>query len=253
MSERLARELAELAELGRASAAAPYDVEAAACAVLARLGDEPVPVAGRRLRLRRWVRARRRVLAALLAGALVGLALTAPVRAEVAGWFDLGGVRARVEPRVAVPDGAAPPGCGALPVAEAGRRAGLVPLLPAGVRAGEVTAGVAGRVLSLCWRDAAGARVRVDQFPATLDPGFYKTAAQPWEGVEVGAGSGAWFARAHRLELPFADGSAGVVRPAGPTLVWSAGGVTLRLEGVADPGAAVRIAGSLKSAGTGGS
>lgn len=71
--------------------------------VLARIVAEAVPVpvggaVGRKERAWAWLRQRGRMVAAALAGLLVVLALTPPVRAAIAEWFGAGGVQVRYAP-----------------------------------------------------------------------------------------------------------------------------------------------------------
>ncbi|WBB64493.1 hypothetical protein O7599_14325 [Streptomyces sp. WMMC500] len=243
------------------------EVERVVAGVMARVAGEPVPVAGRRVRLRRWVRRRLRVLLAAFAAVLVGLALAPPVRAGVASLFDFGGVAVRVTPSATppgagAPPGAAPPGavpgCGALSPDAAARRAGFRPPVPrewgppdaAGVSAD-------GRMVSLCWSAGGGSgdgpggggAVRLDAFRGTLDPLVGKTSAVPPEWEEVATGTALWFPEPHRLELLLRGPGGGTythpVRTAGPTLLWQGPeGLTLRLEGVPAKRDALRLADS---------
>ncbi|MEV6106412.1 hypothetical protein AB0M28_17065 [Streptomyces sp. NPDC051940] len=257
MSDRLARELEALGRALADEVERSYDPGGTADAVLALIGDEPVPAPGRALRARRWLRRRWRLLGALLTALAVALVLTPPVRAGVAGWFDLGGVSARVEPPPVVTSGPPGPGssspppvtpdCGDLDLDGARRRIGFTPLLPAGLGAPE-SAGVSagGRVLSLCWRDERGRVIRVDEFEKTLEPWFYKTVPHPWEPLELDGSAATWFPEAHRLDLAFTDGTSSTVRPAGPTLVWERDGLTLRLEGVTEKDRAASLAGTFR-------
>ncbi|MFJ4687688.1 hypothetical protein [Streptomyces sp. NPDC088789] len=240
---------------------------------------------GRVRAARRWTRARRRSLTATLCGLLTVLALTPPVRAAVFDWFDFGGVEVRYDPSAPPPTPAEVPGCGpSVSLAEAGRRAGFRPLVPQALGppdAVSVTHGPDRRFLvSLCWRAAGGAAIRLDQDAGRLDVGFVKTVREPVEWIPLsGPGPGdpgrdtaLWFARPHRLSYPLlaADGTDFVreQRTAGPTLLWThdpesadpdpadpdpdvgdvgagPGDVTLRLEGVASLERAVEIAESL--------
>ncbi|MEV0217912.1 hypothetical protein [Streptomyces sp. NPDC050704] len=226
----------------------------------------PVPVAEppglrERLRsLRRWARARRRLLTAGLCGLLTVLVLTPPVRAAVVDWFGFGGVEVRYDPSATPSPGAEVPGCGgpSLTLAEAERRAGFAPLSPPALGTPDavtVTREPAGRFLmSLCWRER-GETIRLDEFPARLDPGFVKTVKEQPEYVPLREGTGfadtaLWFPRAHFLSLWLVDedgdGFTRSERTAGPTLLWMHGDdTTLRLEGVASRTRAVEIAKSL--------
>ncbi|WP_407560674.1 hypothetical protein [Streptomyces sp. 184] len=242
----------------------PVEVERVVAGVMARVALEAVPAAGRRVRVRRWVRARRGVLLAALAAVLAGLVLAPPVRAGVASLFDFGGVAVRVTPS-ATPSGpgaAAPgagtpgavPGCGALSLDAAARRAGFRPPVPRELGAPDA-AGVSadGRMVSLCWAaDGAGpgggrGAVRLDAFRGTLDPLVGKTSSVPPEWEQVDTGTALWFPEPHRLELLLHEPGGGTyahpVRTAGPTLLWQGpDGLTLRLEGVPGKPRALRIA-----------
>jgi hypothetical protein len=117
--------------------------------------------------------------------------------------------------------------------------------------------------VSLCWREG-GHTVRVDEYPARLDPGFVKTVREPPEWLSLGGtvspdgiqDPALWFARPHLLSfwLVGADGDRYTreERTAGPTLLWThavggvpGGDLTFRLEGVGSKGRAVEIAKSL--------
>ncbi|MFF2732537.1 hypothetical protein ACFVS9_32085 [Streptomyces sp. NPDC058008] len=229
--------------------------------VLAQIVAEGVPVpvrepAGRLERVRVWCRARLRALAAVLAGLLVVLVLTPPVRAAVVDWFDFGGVavrRAPGAPGVPPAEEAREPDCGVpLPMPEAVRRAGFRPVVP-GLLGAPDSVAVAGlpegrSMITLCWKDD-GRTIRLDAFEAGLDPYVTKQVRTKPEWVELhGDGQdgdgwdgrdGAWFAEPHLLEfmLTGQDGRRWVrtERTAGPTLLWMRdAGMTLRLEGVDD-------------------
>jgi hypothetical protein len=246
--------------------------------VLAQILAEqtPVPVqeagpSGIRARLRtvrRWMRMRRRALVAALCGLLTVLVLTPPVRAAVFDWFGFGGVEVRYDPSAVPSAGAEVPGCGrSVTLAQARERAGFEPLVPDALGVPDavtVTGEPQGRFLvSLCWRED-GHTVRVDEYPARLDPGFVKTVREPPEWLSLGGtvspdgvqDPALWFARPHLLSfwLVDADGDRHTreERTAGPTLLWThavggvpGGDLTFRLEGVGSKGRAVEIAKSL--------
>lgn len=229
-------------------------------ATSATVADRPEP--GGSLRsVRRWVRARRRVLTAGLCGAVTVLVLIPPVRAAVLDWFDFGGVEVRYDPSAAPSAGARVPGCPgpSLTSAQAARRAGFTPPVPGALGAPDtitVTPEPKGRLLmSLCWREH-GRTVRIDAFPASLDIGFTKTVREPpeWLILDDGETPGSpalWFARPHLLSFRLLDADGDSFnhseRTAGPTLLWTHHGeVTLRLEGVSSKARALDIARSLK-------
>ncbi|MFE0130516.1 hypothetical protein ACFWY6_02800 [Streptomyces sp. NPDC059037] len=258
---RRARRLPEeLRELGRSLDRPGADGSTMAERVIAQIIAEsvPVPVAeppGRLDRLRRWLRARWRIVTAALCGLLTAAVLTPPVRAAVFDWFDFGGVEVRYDPSGAPPTRAGVPGCGgALTLTEAERRAGFVPAVPAALGAPDavaVTREPGARVLvSLCWRDD-GRTIRLDEFGARLDPGFGKTVRVRPEWVEVDGATGLWFPASHRLTFWLVEGDGErwerSERTAGPTLLWTHGAdLTLRLEGVASKERALEIGKSVR-------
>ncbi|MFF4748621.1 hypothetical protein ACWD5R_01900 [Streptomyces sp. NPDC002514] len=280
---------------GPDGAAGPIGAETMAERVLGQLLAErvPVPVAeppGLRERLRavrRWTRLRWRSLTATLCGLLAVLALTPPVRAAVHDWFGFGGIEVRYDPSAVPSPGAEVPGCGrSLTLAQASRRAGFEPLVPDALGVPDavtVTDEPRGRLLlSMCWQERGGT-VRLDEFPASLDPGFVKTVREAPEWIELHRAQAPdgipdfalWFPQPHLLGFWLVDADGDryrqQVRTAGPTLLWthpaqpstgagggggagsggegaggpSGGEVTLRLEGVDTRTRAVRIAKSL--------
>lgn len=288
------RELAEeLRALGRGMRVPDVDGETMAERVLAQLladtasvptpAAAPTPVAApaavsrpaaRVVRVRRLLRRRWRALAAGLSGLLVVLVLTPPVRAAVADWFDFGGVRVRYDPtappggQARVPDCADP-----VSIEEAGRRAGFAPRIPAELGAPDrvsVDVVAAGRpVVSLCWADAGGRTIRLDEFRAGLDMAFSKQVRHMPEWLVLNSAepdetTGLWFADPHVLRFRMIDGQGErwthSARMAAPTLLWEYGGgpggsgsgsgsegerLTLRLEGVASLERAQAVAQSL--------
>nr|WP_051094973.1 hypothetical protein [Streptomyces sp. LaPpAH-108] len=264
---------------GLRGAGADSGAESMAERVLERILAErlPVPVAEppsarERLRaVRRWIRLRRRSLAATLCGLLTVAVATPPARAALLDWFGFGGVEVRYDPSAVPSPGAEVPGCGrsSVTLAQAARQAGFAPLVPDALGAPDavtVSGEAHGRFLvTLCWRER-GRTVRLDEFPAWLDIGFAKTVREPPEWVplksngSVADGAGGvpdpalWFPRPHQLSF-WLLGDHGEryrheVRTAGPTLLWtqgsSGGEVTLRLEGVPAKSRAVEIARSLE-------
>ncbi|MFE9608585.1 hypothetical protein [Streptomyces sp. NPDC006012] len=291
----LGRSLGAAGADGPDGAAGPIGPETMAERVLAQILAErvPVPVAeppGARERLRtvrRWTRLRWRSLTATLCGLLAVLALTPPVRAAVYDWFGFGGIEVRYDPSAVPSPGAEVPGCGrSLTLAQAGRQAGFEPLVPDALGVPDsvtVTDEPHGRLLlSMCWQERGGT-VRLDEFPASLDPGFFKAVREAPEWIELHRAQAPdglpdvalWFPQPHLLGFWLADGDGGryrrQVRTAGPTLLWThraqpsagtgdeggagsggegAGGswggeVTLRLEGADTRTRAVTIAQSL--------
>ncbi|WP_020577955.1 hypothetical protein [Actinopolymorpha alba] len=270
----------ELRALGRTIATPPVDHEAVAAEVLRRLAGSPAPVTPKRWRRAvSWVattvrQRRRRAVLAVVSGLLLALVLTPPVRATVADWFGFAGVLVRfgpslpsasvsVPPAVAAPSGPAPSTAGpsaTVPSAtgtldEAARRVGFSPVVPRMLGAPDgVEVSADRRLLSLSWRENAGT-LRLDEFEGRLAPLFFKTVGgRGAEYVYVGEQSALWFPTPHEVVLIDKDGGERreSARPAGPTLVWESGGVTLRLEGVPDRKRAVEIAESVPEPGTNG-
>ncbi|MFJ5835638.1 hypothetical protein ACIQGO_02430 [Streptomyces shenzhenensis] len=294
----LGRSLGAPGDDSSAGAAGSIGSESMAERVLGQILAERVPVpvaepAGARERLRavrRWTRLRWRSLTAVLCGLLTVLALTPPVRAAVYGWFDFAGVEVRYDPSAVPSPGSEVPGCGrSLSLAQASQRAGFEPLVPGalGVPDAVTVTGEPGRrpVLGMCWRER-GHTVRLDAFPASLDPSFTKTVRERPEWIDLRPAPPAdgmpdyalWFPRPHLLTFWLVDAGGDryrrQARTAGPTLLWihhagvgtgtgadrgdagdggdGAGGalggaVTLRLEGVGSQARAVEIAKSLTS------
>jgi hypothetical protein len=86
------------------------------------------------------------------------------------------------------------------------------------------------RVVTLTYR---GGSVRLDQIDGAVDPAFFKTASNA-EWAEIGGRQGIWLPGPH--PVTYVD-RAGVERTetarlATPTLIWAAGSVTYRLEGL---------------------
>lgn len=281
-----ARLPAELRALGRSldargggegeAAGSESMVERVLAQILAEQIPVPVPVqetvpTGVRARLhavRRWMRLRRRALVAALCGVLTVLVLTPPVRAAVFDWFGFGGVEVRYDPSAVPSAGAEVPGCGrSVTLAQARQRAGFEPVVPDALGVPDavtVTGEPQGRFLvSLCWRED-GHTVRVDEYPARLDPGFVKTVREPPEWLSLGGTVSSdgiqdpalWFARPHLLSFWLVDAEGDRYtreeRTAGPTLLWThavggvpGGDLTFRLEGVGSKRRALEIARSL--------
>ncbi|MFI6994005.1 hypothetical protein [Nonomuraea wenchangensis] len=102
-----------------------------------------------------------------------------------------------------------------------------------------------GRVVSMFWPGG----VRLDQFDGEMEPYFFKQLGPPFPAhVVLGGGvEGWWVGGEHPLgHLRRADGTVVPLRQAAPTLIWTSGGVNLRLEGVRTAGEATAIADSLR-------
>ncbi|MFD5552257.1 hypothetical protein ACFWIA_00265 [Streptomyces sp. NPDC127068] len=271
----LARELRELGRAyDRAEPERAADAEDMAARVLADLladdahgahragapGRAPAR-AGWPGRLSHRLRARWRAACAALCGLLAVAVLTPPVRAAVSDWFDFGGVTVQHAPSAPAAPSEPVPGCGAaLPLRTAAERARFTPLVPEalgspdGVQVAKAPRG--SFRISLCWVTDEGT-IRLDQFPSSLNTGFLKTVTDQPEALRLRRADGStgqepalWFRAPHRLTFWLGDGSEDqwvrAERIAGPTLLWSTDGTTLRLEGVASRARALRIAESVQ-------
>jgi hypothetical protein len=86
------------------------------------------------------------------------------------------------------------------------------------------------RVVTLTYR---GDTVRLDEFDGSMSPAFLKTAPDArW--VAIGGDSGIWLPGPHAVTYVGRDDveRTETARLAAPTLIWVAGGVTYRLEGL---------------------
>ena len=234
------RALAAYLEVGE-----PVDQRAA---VRARLAGPARDRAGRP-RVRRWV-------AAGLAALVAVVAAVAPARAAVVdavgGLLRIAGIEVRREPA----PGGLPATPGPLPslrtaALDDARRVALFPLRvpaelgpPEQVQLGDPDRAGAPRVVTLVYR---GGAVRLDEFDGSVSPYFLKSAPDArW--TDVGAADAIWLPAPHPVTYVGRDGAehTGTARLAGPTLIWSDGRVTYRLEGVAEPAQARAIALSLR-------
>ena len=230
---------------------------------LGRWIDVPEPVdqrAALRARLAGRAPRRRRVrllLAAALAALTAAVAAVEPARATVADALgDLLGV-AGIEVRRERPSGPLPatpaplPSLRAATLAEARRVALFAVRVPAGlgepaqVLLAAPDPGGAPQLVTLVY---GGGSVRLDQFDGRVDGGFFKTAPDArW--VDLGGdGMAIWLPGPHPVTFVGRDGvqRTETARLASPTLIWTAGGLTFRLEGVTDFGEATKIASSLR-------
>lgn len=197
-------------------------------------------------RPRRW-----RALVAAVAAALLIAALP-PARAAVAhavaGILHFAGVRVERAP-IHLPATPSPlPSVRSAALDEARQRAHFpirVPTrlgVPDDVQLADPAPDGAPRVVSLLYR---GGSIRVDEFDGRLDLGFLKrdlTDDVRW--VQLGNDTGLWFPGPHAVEYIDRDGTPRdeTARLAGPTLIWSAGTVTYRIEGLAYDDAVATVA-----------
>jgi hypothetical protein len=224
----------------------PADQRAAVRARLARPAvTRPAPA---RPRVRRWILAGVAALIAVVAG-------VTPARAAVVdavgGLLRIAGIEVRREP---APRGL-PTQPSALPSTrtdslDAARRAALFPVrvpatlgAPEQVQLSDPDPAGAPRVVTLTYR---GGTVRLDEFDGGVTPSFFKSAPDGrW--TEVGTSQGVWLPEPHPVTYVGRDGveRTETARLAGPTLIWSDGQVTYRLEGLKDLEEARAIALSL--------
>lgn len=203
----------------------------------------------------RWARARllwanwvwqgwRRVVAIALV-VLAGLLAAPPVRATVADWFGIGGVVVRPMPGPGPSEAPPPPTAGTgLTLAEAGKLAGFVPLVPSALgKPDGIEVSADRRVVSMSWGSGAGT-IRLDQLEDRLSPYFEKQLHGTFELTRKGF----WFETPHELHIVDSRGEARTEPPrtAGRTLVWTAPGRTLRLEGALTKNRALAIADSAR-------
>jgi hypothetical protein len=204
----------------------------------------------RRLRVRVWI-------ASVVAAAAGTVAAVAPARAAVVDavgdLLRVAGVEVDRSPRTEpLPTHASPlPSLRAVSLSEA-RQVALFPVrVPSALGAPErvelIDPDPAGapRVVTLIYR---GGAVRLDQFDGDADPTFFKSAPQA-EFADVGDGNSlaVWLPAPHAVTYVGRDGvqRTETARLATPTLLWTTGSRTYRLEGLTSREEAERIARSL--------
>ena len=253
--------IAELRDLaGWLDVPAAPQARGLAAAVLARVGEPRRPSA----RSARsawsawpgWWRRRWRVLAAAVAAAACVVAVVPPARAAVldavSGLLRIGGIEISEEPGPGtLPATPSPlPSVRSAALDEARRvakfpvRAPLVLGVPEGVELADPAPDGAPRVVTLTYR---GGAVRLDQLDGTVDPFFFKKSAVNAEFVTVDGGMAIWLPGPHTITYVDRTGKeqTATARLAGPTLIWTAGNVTYRLEGVPTVDEALAIARSM--------
>jgi hypothetical protein len=208
--------------------AEPADQRAAVRARLAR----PQPA---RRRLRRWI------IAAV--AAVVGtVAVVPPARAAVVDAVGevlrVAGIEVRREPATGgLPATPSPMPSIRSAALDDARRAALFPVrvpaalgTPEQVLLADPDKTGAPRLVTLTYR---GGAVRLDEFDGAVTPAFFKTAPDArW--VEIGGHPGIWLPGPHAVTYVGRDGveRTETARLAAPTLIWVAGVVTYRLEGL---------------------
>ncbi|MCW2834473.1 MAG: hypothetical protein JWN68_2426 [Nocardioides sp.] len=218
MSESLESSLRQLAQ--DLHVEVPADLEAA---VLARVAREPTR--SRPRRTARWI-------AGLFLTILGVGAVASPVGASILEWFGFHGVTVVEDQAPATEEPTVPAELDGLSLQQAATLAGFPPLVPAVLGAPDgVTVSADRRLVSLSWGSGADT-VRLDQFRGTIDPMFQKMVDVA-TFVSIRAGDALWLPTPHYVSVVADDGTTHRLPPrsAAPTLVWSQGSLTLRLEG----------------------
>ncbi|OJF13572.1 hypothetical protein [Couchioplanes caeruleus] len=199
-------------------------------------------------------RARRWVVAgiAALAGTVVAVS---PARAAVVDAVGealrVVGIEVRAEPGPRLPSVPSPlPSPGSVTLAGARAAAPFPVLVPAAlgvpekVELADPGPDGAPRVVTMTFR---GGAVRFDQFDGRVSPAFLKSStAAEWS--EVGGESAIWLPGPHPVTYVDRQGvqRTETGRLAAPTLIWSAGTVTYRLEGLPTLAEATAVAAELR-------
>jgi hypothetical protein len=188
-----------------------------------------------RHRVRRWMLA---AVAAVVGTVVVVAPARAAVVDAVGGLLRVAGIEVRREPG----PGGLPAHPSALPslrstTLDQARRVALFPLrepttLGPSDKVLLADPGRTGapRVVTVTYR---GGTVSFDQFDGTVEPVFFKTAPDArW--IDVGGEPGIWLPGPHAVTYVDRDGveRTETARLAAPTLIWVAGAITYRLEGL---------------------
>jgi hypothetical protein len=188
-----------------------------------------------RHRVRRWVLA---AVAAVVGTVVVVAPARAAVIDAVGGLLRVAGIEIRQEPaNDGLPARPSPLPSQRSTTLDAARGVALFPLRelttlgPADqVLIADPDGSGAPRVVTVTYR---GGTVRFDQFDGALDPLFFKTAADA-QWTEIGGEQGIWLPGPHAVTYVDRTGveRTETARLATPTLIWVAGAVTYRLEGL---------------------
>lgn len=257
---------AELRALGRTVTVEPVPDDLAD-RVLARIpARRPHPV---RRFLRRTVldaRARRRLIAVIIAALIVGLLITPPVRAAVIEWLQVGGIVFRSAPAPVPPQSSvqsptrspSPPRIGGpimIEVADIDRARSMIKFpigLPTGLgRPSRVAVSEDRRLVEVEFSTGTG-RILLSQFEGTMAM-FIKRSWDKLIKVDVAGSTGVWLPGPHTISYVDAEGveHTDQARIAGPTLAYetrpngAAHPITVRLEGDFDRQRAIDIAESI--------
>lgn len=232
MSDALDTRLRELA--GAVHVEVPSGLEAA---VMARVA-EPAP--SRPRRLGRWI-------AGLLLALFAVGAVASPVGASILDWFGFHGVNVVEDQPSVTTEPSVPAEPAGMSLEEAAALAGFTPRVPAELGAPDgVSVSADGRILSLSW-GSGDETVRLDEFRGTIEPYFWK-GVDDSRIVTLDTGDALWLPTPHEVSVVAEDGTALRLPPrlAAPTLVWTYGDLTLRLEGDHTLGRATEIAQSTR-------
>lgn len=185
---------------------------------------------------------------ALLAAALV-LGATPPGRAVVSHVLRFAGIGIHQEPRPAPTGPTELPGVRRMSLADARRQVGFPILVPAALGTpGSVTVADQGRVVTLVY-PRPGGEVRLDEFDGKLQTQVFEKYLSIDPGrfsrTSVAGRPALWITGEHVLVYVDRQGVERTARAAGNVLIWQAGRVVLRLEGLADMEAARTIAASV--------
>lgn len=226
--------------------------------VLARIDRLPAPTprTGPRPHLARFadsVRRHRRAATALAVALILTLLAVSPAGAKIAEWLGIGAVQIVPEPAPTGPaapaDPAAADGFTEVTLDQA-REQATFPLAVPGELGPPATVFIDPdrTVVSMVWPagDPAtpGPPVRLDQTAGRPDYAVVKKYADDIDFTLVGGSDAFWLRRPHPLVYSDPAGAQRTQRSriAGPTLIWTAGPVTLRLEGVGELDRARQIA-----------
>jgi hypothetical protein len=219
----------ELRALGRSAVLPPVD-KGLAAAVLEAVEGQPVRRSPVTVLLRRW-----RAFLALLAVLVGGAVVVSPVRATVAEWLNIGGVKAQPVGQAPSAEPTVPPVQGHLSLEDAGRIAGFAPTVPKVLGPPSRVEASQGFV-AMSWSTGE----RLEQFGSQLDWGYLKQYHGQLDTVD--AVNGLWFEAPYELKLVDGAGQQKTLRVAGPTLVWAPDNRTFRLEGVKEKARATEVA-----------
>ena len=248
------------------------DLEARLTQAARALAYPPTPdltrVVARRLQPARRGRARGRLLlaGALLALLLVVISAVPPVRAAVLEWIRLGAVRIFLVQPTPVPAPTLLPGTatssptatplasvldlsGETSLADATAKAGFPVRLPAGMGHPQhvYEQDIISPVIVLVWMDPGQPkRVRLALFETAADNViFQKAAPKNIVDTQVNGQPALWMDGPYLLVTGNGDETLSRLIDTGHTLVWTAGGITYRLETPLDMPAAIQVAESI--------